>query len=306
MSKYTTEVRYLCEMEAGLDKSYGYQKIDDIIQAAIPRIFDFDFPVYDEKYRNVLCTKILRHFYTREIGEETYGLWKLRLETKLNEIMPYYNKLYKSGLEEFNPLWDTQMKTRRYGWKEDGTQESEGISESESNQDTIDKWNMIERKGDSRTNEDIKGKNTQVDTGKTDVWEEDGSFDRYSDTPQGGIEGVVTGDYLTNARVIDKTMKRGEGSTVETTVDVIGDNEYNFHEDGKEKAHESGTVKYDKGKRTDRGKNYNAKSTEDYIIDISGRNGVDVEKMLEALKSEFLNIDMMIISDLEPLFMCIW
>jgi hypothetical protein len=56
-----------------------------------------------------LCTKIIKHYYTREIGEETYGLWKLRLETRMNEIMPYYNKLYTAWLQEFNPLYDTDL-----------------------------------------------------------------------------------------------------------------------------------------------------------------------------------------------------
>lgn len=306
LSKYTTELRYICEMEAGLDKSYGYKKIDDIIQAAIPKVFDFDFPMYDESYRNVLCTKILRHFYTREIGEETYGLWKLRLETKLNEIMPYYNRLYEAGLKDFNPLWDTQMSTHNYGWKEDGSQESEGVRESESNQDTIDKYTTLDKKNDTKTEEDIKTKNKQHQNDQISGWEEDGSFDRYSDTPQGSIESVVTGDYLTNARVIDKTMKKGDSADSWLIHDVLGDNEYKYHEVGKDTTHEAGTVKYDKGKSSERGKAYNAKTTEDYMNNVNGRNGGDVAKALEALRSEFLNIDMMIINDLEPLFMCIW
>lgn len=106
MSKYTTELRYICETEAGLSESVGQTKIKDVIAKAIPKIFDFDFPIFDESYRNVLETKILKHYYTREIGLETYGLWKLKLDTKLNEIMPFYNQLYKSALLEFNPLYE--------------------------------------------------------------------------------------------------------------------------------------------------------------------------------------------------------
>ena len=109
MSKYTTEVRFICEVNSGLNESVGYSKIEDVITGAIPKIFDFDFPIFDENYRTVLEKKILKHFYTREIGEETTGLWKLRLDTKLNEIMPYYNKLYKSELLEFNPLYTANL-----------------------------------------------------------------------------------------------------------------------------------------------------------------------------------------------------
>ena len=56
------------------------------------------FPIFDENYRSVLETKILRHYYTREIGFETVGLWKHYLKTKLNEIMPKYNKLYEASI----------------------------------------------------------------------------------------------------------------------------------------------------------------------------------------------------------------
>lgn len=109
MSKYTTELRFICEFEAGYDESQGYKKVNDVISKALPKIFDFDFPIFDPSYRTLLCTKIIKHYYTREIGEETYGLWKLRLETRMNEIMPYYNKLYTAWLQEFNPLYDTDL-----------------------------------------------------------------------------------------------------------------------------------------------------------------------------------------------------
>lgn len=111
MSKYTTEVRYICESYSGVIESQGYLKVDDIIGGAIDQIFDFDFPIFDESYRDVLCAKILKHYYTREIGAETVGLWKLWLNTRLNEIMPYYNQLYLSAQLEFDPLHDTDLKT---------------------------------------------------------------------------------------------------------------------------------------------------------------------------------------------------
>ena len=97
MSKYTTELRYICEMKSGFSMDEIPDKSpEEIIQAARPVIFDFDFPIYDETLRIPLELKILRHYYTREIGVETYGLWKWRLNSKLNEIMPMYNKLYEA------------------------------------------------------------------------------------------------------------------------------------------------------------------------------------------------------------------
>ena len=106
MSKYTTELRYICESLAGYDESQGFDEVDEILRKSAPLVFSFNYPIFDQAYRLPLEMKILRHFYTREISEETYGLWKLRLQAKMNEIMPYYNQLYRTETLEFNPLYD--------------------------------------------------------------------------------------------------------------------------------------------------------------------------------------------------------
>lgn len=113
MSKYTTEVRYICEHYAGLDESVGYNSTLETIEAARNHIFEPDYPIFNEEYRSVLETKILRHFYTREIAAESVGLWKMWLNTRLHEIMPYYNQRYESEFIRFNPLYDTDLATSR-------------------------------------------------------------------------------------------------------------------------------------------------------------------------------------------------
>lgn len=106
MAKYTTTLRSICETSAGLEESRGQLSISQIIASARSSIFSFDYPIYDERYRSVLETKIIRHYYMREIGMETVGLWKMYLEARMNEIMPYYNKLYESELLELEPFAD--------------------------------------------------------------------------------------------------------------------------------------------------------------------------------------------------------
>lgn len=54
MSKYTTEVRFICENAAGLIESLGEGAIEDIITRAAPKVFNFDFPIFDESYRLTL------------------------------------------------------------------------------------------------------------------------------------------------------------------------------------------------------------------------------------------------------------
>ena len=86
MSKYTTELRYLIEnnFDIGLK----------------------DYPIFDENYREPLNRKIINHYYFREIGFETAELFKRYLNNTMNEIMPYYNQLFKSELLEFNPFYN--------------------------------------------------------------------------------------------------------------------------------------------------------------------------------------------------------
>lgn len=111
MSTYTTELRYICETMTeepleNFDNLKGVRRIDAIIDSSKGNIFDFDYPIFDEAYRGILEKKILRHYYTREIGAETFGLFQLYLSDKMNEIMPYYNQLYASELlsNNINPL----------------------------------------------------------------------------------------------------------------------------------------------------------------------------------------------------------
>lgn len=69
------------------------------IKSLIDNNFDFQmtqYPLFDENYRNTLNHNILYHYYENEIGFETAPLFRLYLNQKLNEIMPYYNELYKA------------------------------------------------------------------------------------------------------------------------------------------------------------------------------------------------------------------
>ena len=185
MSKYTTEVRFICETFAGLTDSTGLLGVDNVIEQARSKVFDFSYPIFDETYKGVLETKILKHFYTREIGAETVGLWKLWLNTRMNEIMPYYNKLYKSELLEFNPLYDVDL-TREHTTETGGTASTNGSVES---------------------------------TGAN----KDNSY--YSDTPQGGVGGLADLSYLTNATMSDGEVtsesKTSNNSTINNTEEYL-------------------------------------------------------------------------------------
>lgn len=94
MSKYTTEVRYICESKSGFTPDEIQEKtVDEIIAAARTNIFTFYWPAYNTDWKEQIEKFILKYYYTREIGFETVGLWKLKLEVRLEEIADKYNTI---------------------------------------------------------------------------------------------------------------------------------------------------------------------------------------------------------------------
>lgn len=103
LAKYTTEVLSIVHANS----TEGTPLNDRIDEAALS-IFPI-YPIWTESYRATLNHKILRHYLSREIGFETVGRWKMFLETRLFEIMPYYNQLYTTTLEQFDGVNDVDL-----------------------------------------------------------------------------------------------------------------------------------------------------------------------------------------------------
>lgn len=307
MSKYTTEVRYICEYYAGLDKSVGGAKVDDVIDKSLSGVFDFDFPIFDENYRSVLEKKILKHYYTREIGLETVGLWKLKLNTKLNEIMPYYNKLYSSELLDFNPFYNINRTTKSDRNFKGNENKSETLTENIKNKGTNDYTNTTNRTGTSVEALGEKNKQTYDITDSGNNSKQSNSKDRYSDTPQGSLTNIENNAYLTNARIVDNQesgtdTNKKTGSTLD---EKSGENTTNTTLVNTDTMKQAMTNDTDKTNNTIDEKIIN--NLDDYLENVSGKEGTETySEMLIKYRNTFLNIDMQVISDLEELFMQIW
>lgn len=324
MSKYTTEVRFICETAAGLDTSEGYLKTTDIINKARPTIFDFDYPIFDESYRSVLETKIIRHFYTREIAAETVGLWKLWLEARMNEIMPYYNQLYKSELLEFNPFYDVDL-TKDFNKKknENGNTDTtytdntvysknEKIDTEHTEEETYSKEGNIDDNGSSNKNGNATVNENNVDT----IRHEQDRWEYFSDTPQEGIDGVANLRYLSNAKHITDKGSGGTNSTTKTgtnvnTEEITNSNNRDYDENGNREISAS-TETTNKTDSTNKNNGTNntvnvVNGIEDYIEHIKGKTpGVSYSKMLNEFRETMLNIDLMVINELNDLFFNLW
>lgn len=99
ISKYTISILEMVKMYT----PDSTEKITKRIEEALPKIFNFDFPIFKESHRVELEKKIVMHYLNKEIGLETPQLFKVYLEMRLNEIMPYYNEMYRIA-EELNGL----------------------------------------------------------------------------------------------------------------------------------------------------------------------------------------------------------
>ena len=287
MSKYTTEVRFICESKSGLENSKGCDDIDEILNNSWNKIFTTKAEIFDENYRPVICKKILKHYYLREICSETVGIWKLWLNTRLEEILPYYNQLYKSALLEFNPLYDVNI-TRTH---------NRTIDENKTENGTSTETSTDKNSGSGTRDNTASGTNKKSDTSSVTDNGSSNSKDLYSDTPQGALTGVETETYLTNARKITNT----DSSTSEST--NSGNGEYT----------DTGNVKYsDTSDRTNtkNGSNSNTgtmNNTEEYLETVSGKQSSgSYSAMLKEYRDTFLNIDRMVIAEFDDLFFGLW
>lgn len=86
-------------------------KISDLPRVASSMVFDFDYPLSTKVNKQDFETMILKKFFNRRIGYETYTSWKMALDVKLNEIMPAYNKLF-DALDDWDLFKDGENYTR--------------------------------------------------------------------------------------------------------------------------------------------------------------------------------------------------
>lgn len=137
-----------------------------------------DYPIFKEEYRAHLNKLITDHYHDREIGMETIEKFRHAVQRRLNEVMPYYNSLYKTQEIEYDPLSTIDIRTVTNGT---ATTEVEASGESTSE---------MENKGGSRAVQ--------------------------SNTPQVRLSG--NGDYASNAAdTTSDSTASGSGSESQTS-----------------------------------------------------------------------------------------
>ena len=309
MSKYTTEVRFICENSAGLSESEGADNVDSVLDRCWNKVFNFDFPIFDENYRQVLCRKILKHYYTREIAHETVGRWKLALNAKLNEIMPYYNQLYKSELLEFNPFYDVDLTRTREG---SGTRDTTGSTSNTSTESgTNTKTDTVTSKETSSDTSNSTESNTSktTESNSNNTVTNDNTLNRFSDTPQNSMDtqGIADSVPLTTVTKVNEDIN--VNSTGSSTVDVNGSKTGKVDSNGSVDKTINDTVKGTDSREINGSgtSTENINSTDKYIETVKGKQGTEsYSSLLKKFRETFLNIDMMIIEDCSDCFFTLW
>lgn len=222
MAEFTMTVRAICESLAGNIVS-DISNFQHIISAAAPKVFNFDFPIFEESHRQELEEKILLWYYDREIGFKTVGRWKMALAQNLNLIMPYYNEMYKTNAISYDILTDVNL-----------TEESEGLGKDES-----------EESRGSETNGSTNTTNNSTDT--TQATTSGSSTSAISDTPQGTIADVDDMSYLTSYN--KSTNSTANNGTITTSGSSLSENSSTTKDNSTKTSKKSETfVKTTKGK----------------------------------------------------------
>ena len=156
---------------------------------------------YQIPTRQELNDKILNHYRYQEIGQETFGRWLFELKTSLNEIMPYYNQLFYSADQDFNPIYNVDYRKTVMG--------SQNANSNTTSTGTDTTTNEAYTKAvNSKTPQDL------LSIGNTDV----DSVDYADNADWGKSSGGTTGTNTTSGNA----TSNGSTSSIETTKGNFG------------------------------------------------------------------------------------
>lgn len=345
MSNFTTELRYICEWLANENNTNpyptdSYSAVNDIIEAARPKIFDFDYPTLNSATKQDIESDILRSFYFREIGFETYGRWKLALQCKMIDIMPYYNGLIQSAQESYNIILPEMERetiekddsyTKTGNRTTTGSEDSAHTSANDSNKTDTRTNNVIDSQGsvnhsdrsDTSVSNNVTTRDTASAIDNKNSNEASNTQKNYaSDTPQNSIT-----DPMTYMSQYSQTNQDNEGSSQDTNINaeeevtsedltnrVSGDtnNEVSSYRNSTYDESNNSINNANSSDATSKNSSAKDESTETNAGNensnrtLYSTGGKTPAEMVELYRSTLLKIHEMIKKELSPLFIGLW
>lgn len=177
--------------------SSEYDDIDATISIARPRLFSFPYNYYNPEKKIDFEVKFLKSFYFHEIGFETYGRFKLQLESLLLRIMPYYNYLY-SASQNYDLFSDVNIVHNIID------NANKDLQYTHSDDTTIDTTNNTTNNNNSLQNETLEtAEDKQSITGSTasaDNNSNSNTLEKFSEYPQSRLDDFQNNVYLTSLK----------------------------------------------------------------------------------------------------------
>lgn len=205
MAKYTIELRRICDIY-GRDEVESWFKNYDINNYLTPTQIE-QIQKFNVWSKDRLATKIVDHYFMREIGFETPFLFKHYAKIKMQEIMERYLPKIYSNFLEYDPLSNVDF-TEEYTREITGTGKNEGNSNSNSsnnasglnvNSDTpqgqISKQNILNGAYASNTNAS-ETKSSINDNTKTSSNSESNTVEKFTRHEEGDNGVIITNQRL--------------------------------------------------------------------------------------------------------------
>lgn len=209
---YPPTLKKLCHDMTGLP--YG-TRLEQVVAQACPAIFDFTYPMFDEAHKQILEQKIIKRYFFREISCTDVVEWQFRLDAKMNEIMPYYNKMYESvGL--LTDIFDNVDYTRQYdeNTANVGTENTASTQSIESSSQSSDTRNGVRvNSSENESQNEIENNSSNTSNNNRNLEKTDFTLNATSDTPQGQLTGLLNNTYLSAAAKVDQNIGETEDSS---------------------------------------------------------------------------------------------
>ncbi len=205
MAKYSITVQELCTDYYSREEIENWFKNYDISHYLTPEQIN-QIQKFDVWNKNRLASKIVDHYYTREIGFETPELFKHYAKVFMQEIMESkFQKIYTLFLE-YDPLSSVD-------YVEEYTRQIEGSSNAQ---------------GNSSSNSNSSGLGINNDTPQTNITKQDLNTGAYASNVN-QTENSINDNTLTNSSGSSNTIERYTHS-MKGDNGVIVTNEYLIRE----------------------------------------------------------------------------
>lgn len=186
--QYPPTLKKVCMDTTGFGPEH---RMEEIVAQATPFIFDFTYPMFDESHKQILEQKIIKRYFFREISCTDVDEWRFRLDAKMNEIMPYYNKMYESiGL--LTDILDDVDYTREYDENTANTGNENTVSTQENSANNQSSGTRNAHNADESENFTLNAT---------------------SDTPQGQLTGLLDNTYLSAAAKVDQNSSSSSSAS---------------------------------------------------------------------------------------------